>query len=81
MQRIKHKEISECKWRNCDNYQQVHHPFLCDKPRGSQAVMKASYETDNVDDEDQTDETDDSYVLHHEGWRSLFATGEESNEN
>ena len=55
MQRIKHNEISECKWKNGDNCKQAHHSLLCDKPRGSQAVMKASYETDNGDDEDQTD--------------------------
>ena len=34
LQRIKHKEISECKWKNCDNCQQSHHPLLCDKPMG-----------------------------------------------
>ena len=61
MQRIKHKEVSECKWKNCDNCQQAHHALLCDKPRGSQAVMKASYETHDGDDQDNADEDDDSY--------------------
>ena len=67
MQRIKHKEISECKRKNCDNCEQAHHPLLCDKSRGSQALMKASYETDNGDDEDQTDENDDSYFTMKDG--------------
>ena len=61
MQRIKHKEVSECKWKNCDNCQQAHPALLCDKPRGSQAVMKASYETHDGDDQDNADEDDDSY--------------------
>ena len=53
---------------------------MCDKPRGSQAVMKASYETDNGDDEDQTDENDDSYFTMKDG-DCFYTTGEESNEN
>ena len=42
--------------------------------------MKASYETDNGDDEDQTDETDDSYFTMKVG-DHFFATVEVSNEN
>ena len=77
MQRIKHKDIAECKWSNC---QQAHHPLLCDKPRVSQAVLHAYYEEDNGEDEEKHDETDDTYFTMKDG-DNFFATGEESNEN
>ena len=81
MQRIKHKEVSECKWKNCDNCQQAHHALLCDKPRGSQAIMKASYETQDGDDKDNADGDDDSYFTMKDG-DHFYATGQdESNEN
>ena len=77
---IKHKDIADCKWSNCDNCQQAHHPLLCDRPRGSQAVHKASYEEDNREEEDNHDEMDNTYFTMKDG-DNFFATGEESNEN
>ena len=55
LQRIKHKDIADCKWSNCDNFNQNHHPLLCDRPKGSQAVLKASYEEDTGEEEDRND--------------------------
>ena len=53
---------------------------MCDRPRGSQAVLKASYEEDNGEEEDKHDEMDNKYFTMRDG-DNFFATGEESNEN
>ena len=53
---------------------------MCDRPRGSQAVLKALYEEDNGKEEDKHDEMDNTYFTMKDG-ENFFATGEESNEN
>ena len=79
LQRIKHKDIADCKWSNCDNCNQNHHPLLCDRPRGSQAVLKASYEEDTGEEEDRNDEMDNIHFAVKDG-EYFFASGEDTND-